>query len=989
MRVVLTLCLVLVLFSGEAPAQTAMGSGTVRGIVRDSYGDGLPDAVVTLSNDSLGFQRVMETTLDGVFDAPWVIPGDGYRLKVTRKEFASWQSEEFSVPSAGVVTFEIRLPELGDASREGAATGRIVEPLESGISAVVSRGNLADLPLRNRSVDTLLRLTPGVASGPQGSRLAAFGQSSGFAILVDGVTTENRLSDLAGDADRRAGADATQDAELLAGDQPAWVGGSSAGVISAATRSGGNGFHGSAYEYYRPPDWNAAERFALGQKLAGRQHQAGANLSGPMVRNRLFFFTNLEGRDTDASVLNRILDPFVADPSGSRVALSNCEAESARCAAAAAYIQPQMNVLLPAPSDSLAGVAKLDLTLRQSHAFRLAVREGRWRWPQGYRSGTVTSSGGAVGQASLEARTGYYKAGWTAVLSPFAVNDLSVGIFRDRLSQMSPAPGAAALAIRIGETSIGAAQSWRSSLREIRRTQAGEHLRFTTGGHTFQLGVQWGQSRNRIHELAESDGAYSYASLTEFARDLGGGTKNYTWFTQTFGNPARDLLIKDYVIYGQDTWHFHRFTVNLGVRWDKPSLPQPLGADTFFYQTGKIPSSSIAVGPRIGVAYAVDSDTVARFSFGHYFAPFAASLVDALWVGNGIYQTRVLVNPTHSAAPVFPAVIVSSKNLPAGTKELVYALPKLRHPYAEQTTVSIERRVRPDLWVSARYVSNTGRRLITAKDVNLSQTTVERTYSILSPGGAVVGSFTTAVYTTRTSTNYNRVFELNNGGRSSYHGLVLQARKSLWRGFHAEASYVWSHAIDDVSGPWVVPSAPASSISGNPKADRGSSNADQRHRAVLVWNWEPQAPSGATGLVRALLSGWQHSAIVVLASGLPATPLVAVRGQQFSGTTMLYTNALNGSGGWARVPFLPVNSYRAEAACNVDARLGRSIPFTEKAVLRLAIEAFNLFNSRPITGLNTTAYTALGGVLRPVAGAGSGNAAAAPRSAQLAVRLDF
>ena len=988
MRVVLTLCLILVLFSGEAPAQTAMGGGWVRGIVRDSYGEGLPDAVVTLFNESLGFKRVMETTLDGVFDAPWVIPGRGYRLKVTRKEYASWQSEEFSVPSAGVVTFEVRLPELGEASRETQPSGRIVEPLEMGISAVVTRQNLDALPVRNRSLDALLLLTPGIASDPSGSRLAIFGQSSGFAILADGVTAENRLSELAGGAERRAGADSTQDAELLAGDQPAWIGGSSAGVISAATRSGNNGFHGSVYEFYRTPGWNAAERFALGHKLAGRQHQAGANVSGPVVRNRLFFFANLEGRDTDSRTLNRILDPLIADPSGTRVALSNCEAESARCAAAAAYIQPQMNVLVAAPSDSLAGVAKLDFPLSQSHAFRLAVREGRWRWPQGFRSGTVTPNGGALSQASLEARTGYYKAGWTAVLSPFAANDLSLGVFRDRLSQQAPAPGAAALAVRIGETSIGAAQSWRSSLREIRRTQAGEHLRFTTGGHTFQLGAQWSQSRNRIHELAEADGSYYYASLTEFAKDLG-GTKSYTWFTQTFGNPARDLLIKDYVVYGQDTWHFHRFTVNLGVRWDKPSLPQPLAADTFFWQSGKIPSSSVSVGPRIGVAYALDNDTVARFSFGHYFAPFAASLVDALWLGNGIYQTRILVNPTHSAAPVYPAAIASSKNLPAGTKELVYALAKLRHPYAEQTAVSIERRVRPDLWVSARYVSNTGRRLITAKDVNLSQTTVNRTYNILSPQGAVVRSFTAPVYTARTSTNYNRVYELSNDGRSSYHGLVLQARKSLWRGFSAEASYTWSHAIDNVSGPWIVPSVPASSISGDPKADRGSSNLDQRRRAVLVWNWEPQAPSGAPGLARALLSGWQHSAVVVLASALPATPLVAVRGQQFSGTTMLYTNSLNGSGGWARAPFLPVNFYRAEPAYNVDARLARSIAFTERASLRLGIEAFNLFNSRPVTGLNTTAYTAAGGALRPVAGAGSGNAAAAPRSVQLSVRLDF
>jgi hypothetical protein len=205
----------------------------------------------------------------------------------------------------------------------------------------------------------------------------------------------------------------------------------------------------------------------------------------------------------------------------------------------------------------------------------------------------------------------------------------------------------------------------------------------------------------------------------------------------------------------------------------------------------------------------------------------------------------------------------------------------------------------------------------------------------------------------------------------------------------AEATYSWSHAIDNVSGPWLIPSVPAGSVSGDPNADRGSSNFDQRHRLVLSWHWAPVPPAGAPRLVRTILKDWQHAAIVVLASSLPATPVVAVRGQQFSGTTMLYTNTLNGSGGWARAPFLPVNSYRAEPLYNVDARLSRGVSFGERFTARLSVEALNLFNSLSTTKLNPTAYVAVGGGLKPVAGAGTPIAAAAPRSVQLALRLEF
>jgi hypothetical protein len=130
-----------------------------------------------------------------------------------------------------------------------------------------------------------------------------------------------------------------------------------------------------------------------------------------------------------------------------------------------------------------------------------------------------------------------------------------------------------------------------------------------------------------------------------------------------------------------------------------------------------------------------------------------------------------------------------------------------------------------------------------------------------------------------------------------------------------------------------------------------------------------------------------------LASSLPETPLVLVNGQQFSGMTMEYTTSLDGSGGWPRAPFAGVNSLRTGSQYNLDARLTRTLQFTERVKAIVMFEAFNALNTHYNTGVNTIAYSATNGVIRPVPGGGSPNAASAfpygtnARSAQIAFRL--
>jgi Outer membrane receptor for ferrienterochelin and colicins len=982
------------LSSVGALAQSAAGAGTVNGVVRDPDGEGLPGADVILTNEAMGLRRATETTIDGVFDVPALIPATGYRLKVTRKGFAGWESRDLQVPAGRALVFDISLAaSAGSEADSGASVVRVLEGSQPGPSVLITREQIDELPARGRRLDALVREAPGVSSDFLSGRLTFLGRPSSNSILVDGIVTDNSSSSDSASIATRVSQDSVEDVEVLSGGFPAQLGGTSGGIINIATRSGTNAYHGAFYDYYRNPGGTAAGRYALGHNLAGGQQQPGASFGGPILKNRLFFFSNFEGSSSDSQVLNRITNPLIADSSGASVQMSNCRATTAQCAAAARFIEAQMNILAPSPTHSAAGIAKLDYHRGQRDSFRFEVRDSHWHWPDGVRTETVEPNGGVLGQGSLRVGTRYLKVGWTAALAPTATNELAFGIFRDRVSRSSTPTGltTGALSISVAGATLGSAQPYRTSVRELHRNQAGDQLRVTSGSHTLQLGVSFSENPHWINELYDSNGAYQYASLTAFAQDFGGGGgKNYTTFTQTLGGSDRKFRIREFSTYVQDSWRVsRRLTVDAGLRWDKAVLPQPVAYDSYYYRTGIIPSPNLAFSPRIGLAYLLNDRTVARFGFGFFYAPFSGEFIDALLLGNAGYQTNITVVPTYTGATAFPNVVTSIGSVPAGTKNLAYAAAKFRYPYTPQTTLAIERRLSDDTSLELRYVASPGRGLLTAKDLNVNDTSTSETYTLLDAGGQTAGSFTTPIWIVRGSTNYSHVFEISNGGSSSYQAMMLRLHKSMSHGLSAQASYTLSRALSNANGPWAVASVPLSTYSGDPDADRGSSNTDQRHRAVLKWSWRPALNQNAPALTRYLLNGWQHSAIVTLASSLPATPVVVVSGQQFSGTSMIYTSSMNGSGGWARVPFSPVNSLRKGAEYNVDVRLARSIPFTERISANLAFEGFNLFNKQFTTSVNTIAYVASGGVLKPVGGVGEPIAASAPRSAQAAFRLVF
>jgi hypothetical protein len=621
--------------------------------------------------------------------------------------------------------------------------------------------------------------------------------------------------------------------------------------------------------------------------------------------------------------------------------------------------------------------------------------------PDGSDAAQVAANGGLLGIQNTTDRVRYGKLGWTSAPTPNTVNELRFGLVEDRLNDPASEANLATgnVAITLAGATIGNPHPNADSLNE-RRYQLVDNLTAAMGTHTFRAGADLSFTRDTVSEL-NSAGMYFYPSLTAFAQDFTSGGRDYTSFTQEFGAGLRRVASRMYNLYAMDTWRpVDKLTIVAGVRWDRPRRPQPAQANPSYYQTGIITTPVVDFAPRISAALRADDRTVIRFGYAWFYAPMPGKLLDALYQGNGVTETSVSVNPNQTGAPSFPNILTGA--IPAGTTNLMYASSKLRDPHTGQFNLVIERTLARDTTLSLSATRSRGFKLTTVNDANLAAPTITKTYAIDNAAGAQTGSYSTLLWNVRNDPNVAHVYNVLDTGSSWYSALAVELRKRMAHGLSVAASYTWSHSVDDVGGPVIAGFLPLNTTTGAVTADRADSPFDQRHRASVSWIWQPTVLRSGSIALRHVVNGWALSSIATLASGHPVTPLVLVSGQQFSGVTMAYTNSLNGSGGWNRVPFAPFGAFDTGRQYNVDARLSRTLDFTERVKGVLLFEAFNALNTQYDTGVNAVAWTSaptappagavtgpMSGVLRPVNGAGTGNAASAPRQAQVAFRLVF
>ncbi len=870
----------------------------------------------------------------------------------------------------------------------------MVEDTKSGVTSTVNQDQIDSLPINGRRVDSFVLLTPAVTNDGEFGLISFRGIAMGNSFLTDGNdTTESFYNENAGRT--RIGSQISQDAvqefQVLSNGFSAEFGRALGGVINTVTKSGQNTTHGTGYWFFRNRTLEATDRYANGYNLPEWRHTAGASLGGALKKDKLFYFVNFDFTDRSFPALNRIVNNSLSDATGNFIPASNCTiggatgATAAQCTAAINFIQKQMNVLVPRTYKQDIGFGKLDWHVNDRNTVSVDMNAMHWRSPHGIQTQAVLTGGAALGNngnSTVEDR--YGKASWTAVPTAASVNEFRFGWFKDRLSDPSASDlfptETGATYITVAGSTVGAAQAYPRTYPSENRFQLVDNYSWTHGAHSAKFGVDYSTTQDWMNQLFNQFGSYSYTNLTGFARDFTdntAGVKSYSTFSQQFGNPIQNIRTTDINFYAQDTWKLNRhLTFNYGLRYEKTWVPQPTITNPDYPLTGHIPSPNKDFAPRASLSYGFNDRTVLRVGYGIYYARLHGNMLDTLFLGNGKYQTAISINNTQAGAPVFNGVLPSATGLPTGTINLNVADPNFRAPYTQQGTLALDHQLTRDLAVTVSYIWTRGIGLYTQRDLNLGPPTSQSyTYIIQDATGNNVSTFSTPLFlfANRPDTRYGKILSIENGGQSWYNALAVQVQKRMSHGLSAQLNYTWSHAIDDGNEQGasnnISNTFNNATFNGNYALDKGSSTLDQRHRLSLNWLWRPTFTTSTSTFAKYFVNGWELSAITTLASSHPASATIlapsTAAGAEFAGLALAY-GTLNGSGGWNRVPFLPVDSLDIDRIYNVDARITRSLPFGERVKANLSFEAFNAFNTIHNTSIQTAAYSVTGNILKPV-----------------------
>src|SRR5579871_5855239 len=201
MKIRFVSCLGLfLLVSCSAWAQAVAGFGGMAGTVRDATGAAVPGATVTVTNDAKGIKRAVDTTDAGVFAAPALPPSTGYQISVAKAGFATWTVKDVEILVGQTVDFNVSM-QVASAATTLEVTGEapLVEETKTGVSQVVERGQIDNLPINGRRADTFALLTPGVTKDGEFGLVTFRGIAAGNSFLTDGNdTTDSFYNENAG-----------------------------------------------------------------------------------------------------------------------------------------------------------------------------------------------------------------------------------------------------------------------------------------------------------------------------------------------------------------------------------------------------------------------------------------------------------------------------------------------------------------------------------------------------------------------------------------------------------------------------------------------------------------------------------------------------------------------------------------------------------------------------------------------------------------------
>jgi hypothetical protein len=312
--VVALLCAAGLVWPAAVVAQTTISTGSILGTITDPNGSAVAGASVTITNKATSQTVKLTTTSTGTYNSGGLIPAV-YSVKV---ETAGFKTTEATITVlVGVTTTANFTLQVGAASTVVTVTESAiaVNTEQDTVQGVLTREQIDTLPVNGRNFLDLAQLEPGVQiqdganfdPTKNGYSSISFGGRFGRTarIEVDGIDISDET---VGTTTANIPASAIQEFQLSSSSLDLSTELTSSGAVNVTTRSGSNDWHGDGFWYGR--NHALAAEQSPGIDVPFFRHQYGADLGGPILKDKLFFFGDFERTRQDQSTAVVPTAPF-------------------------------------------------------------------------------------------------------------------------------------------------------------------------------------------------------------------------------------------------------------------------------------------------------------------------------------------------------------------------------------------------------------------------------------------------------------------------------------------------------------------------------------------------------------------------------------------------------------------------------------------------------------------------------------------------------
>src|SRR3954470_6427132 len=312
--------LLVILLVGSFSFAQSLAGGAIQGTVTDATGAVVSGANLTARNAANGAEYKSTSSDQGLFSFP-VVPVGTYEITADKQGFAQIKSS-VSVTVGGKPDLSLVFKVAGQSQEMNVTSeAPLVETSRTAVSNTVGQLSIKELPVNGRNFIEFALLTPGVTRDIRTGDISFAGQRGTLnSLTVDGADNNNTFF---GQTVGRAGfkssyqfsQESVQEFQVASNSYSAELGRAGGAVINVVTKSGGNQFHRSVFEYYRDQGLNAynpiqklnarVRNLAVPAKSKYHFNQYGGSVGGPIVKNKLFFFFNLDDqRNSQPNTIN-------------------------------------------------------------------------------------------------------------------------------------------------------------------------------------------------------------------------------------------------------------------------------------------------------------------------------------------------------------------------------------------------------------------------------------------------------------------------------------------------------------------------------------------------------------------------------------------------------------------------------------------------------------------------------------------------------------